>query len=686
MTLTTTPGHQLADDARIDQLAIDTVRFLAVDMVEAAGSGHPGLPLGAAPMAWTLFSRHLRHDPRDPRWADRDRFVLSAGHGSALHYALLHVLGYDLPVTELQRFRQLGSTTPGHPEVGHTVGVETTTGPLGQGLATAVGLALGERMLAAHYPTITHHRTWVLAGDGCLMEGISHEAASLAGHLGLGRLIVLWDDNRITIDGAVDSASTDDQGARFTAYGWHVVRDVDGSDVEAVDAALSEAKADPRPSLVAVRTVIGAGATGVAGTPKAHGTPLGVAATAQLKQGAGWSHPAFTVPEEVREATSRLADDGAEAHERWRQAYDELAARSPASVAEWERRRRGDLPDDWEETLAGIAEALRPDGAPGSRATRQSSHEVLTALAAALPELVGGSADLAGSTGVDTGQPLVTSDDASGARVGFGVREHAMAAVLNGLSLHGGFRSYGSTFLVFSDYLRPALRLSALMCQPVVYVLTHDSVAVGEDGPTHQPIEHVESLRLIPGVRVLRPADDLETLAAWRSALERTDGPTVLVLSRQALPGQESSWPPPRMRVLRDHPAASVELVATGSEVSTALEVADLLSANGAAVRVVSCSDRSDYEPSPDALTVSLEAGVTAGWRGLVDLAIGIDEFGRSGPGEEVLSALGLDPDTVAARVRDALAARQTETKIPTATTGTTTKPTCEEQPPCPRS
>ncbi len=641
----------------VDALAVDTIRFLAADMVEAASSGHPGMPMGAAPMAWTLFSRHLRHDPEDPSWPDRDRFVLSAGHGSALLYAMLHLFGYDLPMSELRRFRQLGSATPGHPEYGHTPGVETTTGPLGQGLGMAVGLALAERMQAARYPEITGHRTYALVGDGCLMEGISHEVASLAGHLGLSRLTVLWDDNSITIDGAVDQSCSDDQLARFASLGWHVQAVEDGTDVDAIDAAISRAKADPRPSFIAVRTVIGHGAPGVEGTSKAHGSPLGPEVLAAAKAAAGWSAPAFHVPEEVSSRCRSLARAGRSAHEAWQTQLESFRRAHPARAEEWRRAQARELPADLDEILEAVPTGL-------ARATRQSSQTVLTALARGIPELVGGSSDLAGSTGTATGQAAVTRYDHSGSVLHFGIREFGMAAVLNGMSLHGGWRVYGSTFLVFSDYLRPALRLSALMGQPVIYVLTHDSVAVGEDGPTHQPIEHVESLRLIPNVRVLRPADDVETVAAWRAALERTDGPTVLVLTRQGVPSfadPSGTSPGIGARVVRGEMGADVDILATGSEVTLAVDAAALLEKAGTSVRVVSVPWRGALASVPgigDArLTVSLEAGVTTGWAGVVGSgrAIGIDTFGVSGPGDEVMSHLGLDPRAVAQRITEHL-------------------------------
>ncbi|MDP3969836.1 MAG: transketolase [Nocardioides sp.] len=624
----------------IDQLAIDTIRFLAADMVQAANSGHPGMPMGAAPMAWTLWSRHLRHDPAAPDWADRDRFVLSAGHGSALLYALLHMFGYDLPEDELRNFRQLGSRTPGHPEYGETPGVECTTGPLGQGLAMAVGMALAERMAHARHPGLTDHHTYVIVGDGCLMEGISHEAASFAGHLGLGRLVVLWDDNSITIDGAVDRSCSDDQLARFAAYGWHTEAVLDGTDVAAIDQAIARAKADPRPSFIAVRTVIGQGAPGIEGTSKAHGSPLGEEVLAQSKELAGWDHPPFTVPDPIRAVCSVLGDVGAKAHANWLATFADLERSAPKAAAEFRRTRERGLPEALDEALAAVP-------SENARATRQSSQACLDAAGSVLPELVGGSADLAGSTGT-VYDDLVTRNDYSNRAIAFGIREFGMAAILNGMSLHGGFRVFGSTFLVFADYLRPALRLSALMRQPVVYVFTHDSIAVGEDGPTHQPIAHIESLRVIPGLTVLRPADDLETAEAWRQALERTDGPTALILSRQSVPQL-------RGKGFDVEGSVSVEIVATGSEVALAASVAEELRAEGYGVRVVSAPDRSRYTPDRTATRVSIEAGSTSGWTSLVDLAIGIDDFGASGPGGEVMAHLGFTTEAVLARIREHL-------------------------------
>ncbi|MFC7220165.1 transketolase [Streptomyces polyrhachis] len=626
--------------AETDRLAIDTLRMLAADMVQAADSGHPGMPMGAAPMAWTLWSRHLRHDPADPHWPDRDRFVLSAGHGSALLYGLLHLFGYDLPEGQLRRFRQLGSQTPGHPEYGETPGVECTTGPLGQGMAMAVGMALAERMTRARYPEVTGHRTYAIVGDGCLMEGISHEAASFAGHLGLGGLTVLWDDNSITIDGGVERSCSDDQLARFAAYGWHTESVPDGTDTEAVDRALTRAAADGRPSFVAVRTVIGDGAPGVEGTSKAHGSPLGEEVLAETKKLIGWDHPPFTVPGDVRAACAELARQGAAEHARWTAELQALEARAPERVAEFRRRQERRLPEELDAALEGVVGGK-------ARATRKSSEAALKAALSVMPELVGGSADLAESTGTAIGE-VIDRADFSRSAIAFGIREFGMAAILNGMSLHGGYRVFGSTFLVFADYLRPALRLSALMGQPVVYVFTHDSIAVGEDGPTHQPIAHLESLRVTPGLRVLRPADDAETVEAWRLALERTDGPTALILSRQSLPQLRREEPGPGR-------AVEVEIVATGSESSLAEAAAEALRAEGRAVRVVSALDRTLYTPDPEALTVSIEAGVTSGWAGVVDLAIGIDGFGSSGKGGDVMAHHGFSVGAVLDRIRERL-------------------------------
>ncbi|MET8246938.1 transketolase [Streptomyces sp. NPDC005202] len=659
----------------IDAQAIATIRLLAADAVEAARSGHPGLPMGAAVPAWVVWSRFLRHDPTEPGWLNRDRFVLSAGHGSMLLYALLHLFGYDLPIDELRRFRQWGSATPGHPEYGHTPGVETTTGPLGQGLANAVGMALAERMLAARCNTEEHtvvdHRTWVLAGDGDLMEGISHEAASLAGHLGLGRLIVVYDDNDITIDGPASQSCRDDVLGRFASYGWQALRVDDGNDVAAVTAALTEAVADEtRPSLVAVRTTIGYGAPTLAGTSAAHGAPLGEQELAATRARFGWPAEPFHVPTAVAEHCRRLAGEGrAERlsweHDRarWHDAHPELAA-------EWDAAMSAQPPSD----LAGLLPHFEPGTA---MATRKASGAVLAAVGPSYPALVGGSADLAASTNTTIpGVGDVGPGAYDGRTVHFGIREHAMGAVLNGMALHGGLRPYGSTFLVFSDYMRPTVRLAALMGLPVVFIFTHDSIAVGEDGPTHQPVEQLESLRLIPGLAVLRPGDANETAACWQVALERRDGPTVLVLTRQDLPVLE----PVPASVLTRHGSQVVRetseepdvvLIATGSEVALVCAAADALAERGVAARVVSVPWRERFEEAlgtdpgllPDCPAVWVEAGVPHGWQALArpgDQVIGLRRFGASAPGPVVYSELGF---TVPAVVEAALTGIRSRTE-----------------------
>jgi transketolase len=658
---TTGSGEVLTDE--VDRLAITALRFLAVDAVQSANSGHPGLPLGAAPAAWVLWSRHLRHDPADPRWPDRDRFVLSAGHGSALLYALLHVFGYDLSLNELEQFRQLGSRTPGHPEFGITPGVETTTGPLGQGLANAVGMALAERMLAARCNDGEHrvvdHRTWVLAGDGDLMEGISHEAASMAGRLGLGRLTVIFDDNNITIDGPAEVSCGDDALGRFAAYGWHTLSVEDGNDVAAIDQALAEARAvESAPTFIKLRTTIGYGAPGVEGTSKVHGSPLGAETIAAMRAKFDWPSTTFYVPENLRLVTAALAADGAVARAEWISAYANWTADHPALAVDFPLDRVPAPPD---------TDALTPlidTAAPGRMATRQASGAALNALASEYRALVGGSADLAGSTNTAIPGGDVKSGDYAGRTIHFGIREHAMAAVMNGISVHGGLRPFGSTFLVFSDYLRPALRLSALMRQPVVYVFTHDSVYVGEDGPTHQPIEHVESLRVIPGLTVLRPADAAETALAWKIAAENMSGPTALVLTRQNLPALGvDGLSDVRERGFRTVRTASgdadVVLAASGSEVSLVLEAADLLGARGVQAAVISVMWREQLQDAmsgdprvlPDVPVVWAEAGVQTGWRAIAsdrDEVVGLNRFGESGPGPQVAAQLGLTPTAIA--------------------------------------
>jgi transketolase len=628
----------------LDARTATAVRMLAADAVSAAKSGHPGAPMGLATVAWELFAHHLRLDPDDTSWADRDRLVLSAGHASALLYSLGHLAGW-LPMEELKQFRQWGSQTPGHPEYGEVPGVETTTGPLGAGVSTAVGLALAERMLAERAGDgSVDHRTWVIAGDGCLMEGISHEAASLAGTLGLDRMIVIWDDNDITIDAAATASCKDDVVARFASYGWRTMRVTDGEDTAALRAAFTEAaQGDGRPTLIAVRTVIGRGAPGVEGTSTAHGAPLSPAVLTRTKQRYGWPEEPFSVPEDVRAHVAEV-----------------LAAKRELR-AEWARTFPKAPPSDGPVTVDLPADAL-PEFEPGTAmATRVASGKVLGALLPQVPELVGGSADLAGSTGTALDSGYVAAGDYAGRLIRFGIREHAMGGALNGLALHG-LRPFGSTFLVFSDYMRGAIRLSALMGVPAAYILTHDSVWVGEDGPTHQPVEHVESLRLIPDLAVLRPADANETAACWGAALA-SRRPSALVLSRQNLP----VLAPTTAEVIasdgcREVTVAGVTgqpqvaLVATGSEVALAVQAAGELAGRGITARVVSVPWRERAVASgrlaelTDGLpSVVAEAGVTSGWRGVLPGAriIGIDRFGASAPGARVAAELGLTADAV---------------------------------------
>ncbi len=657
-------------------LCINTIRFLAVDAVEQAKSGHPGMPMGAAPMAYVLWIRHLRHNPRDPMWPNRDRFVLSAGHGSMLLYALLHLTGYDLPMEELQCFRQWGSRTPGHPEYGLTPGVETTTGPLGQGFANAVGMAIAEQYLAAHFNRdgfpLFDHFTYVIASDGDLMEGISHEAASLAGHLGLGKLIVLYDDNDISIDGSTDLTFTEDVGARFEAYGWHVQRVDDGNDLVAIDAALWKARAETeRPSLIIVRTHIGYGSPNKQDTSAAHGAPLGPEEVRQTKRNLGWPESkTFYVPEEVYRHMRQAVTRG----QQWQAEWEALRARyreaHPAEAAELDRWLSRRLPEGWSEGLPTFE-------AGKAVATRSASGAVLNVLAPRLPELIGGSADLAESNKTHPkGREAFSRDNRKGGYIHFGVREHAMAAICNGLSLHG-LRAYASTFLVFSDYLRPSLRLSALMGQPVIYVFTHDSIGLGEDGPTHQPIEHLASLRAIPHVVVLRPADATETVEAWKVALERKDGPTVLVLTRQNVPVLDRSRLAPADGVRRGayvlkeaQGALQAILLASGSEVHVALAAAEQLEAEGIGARVVSMPSwelfrqqeaayRESVLPPEVTVRVAVEAGVGQGWEQFVGCRgsiVGIERFGASAPGKVLFEKFGFTPERVAGEVRALLA------------------------------
>jgi len=658
----------------------NAIRALAMDAVQAANSGHPGAPMGMADIAEVLWRDVLRHNPANPAWPNRDRFVLSNGHGSMLLYALLHLSGYDLPLEELKRFRQFGSKTPGHPEYGHAPGVETTTGPLGQGLANAVGLALAERMLAGQFNrdghTIVDHFTYVFAGDGCLMEGISHEACSLAGTLGLGKLIVLYDDNRISIDGDVAGWFTDDTVARFRAYGWQVIEQVDGHDATAVAAAIAAARADgARPSLVCCRTVIGYGSPNKAGKSSAHGAPLGAAEVTATREQLGWSHAPFEIPDALY-AQWNARERGARAEAEWQQKFAAYASTHPELAAEFTRRTQGGLPGAWP---AVAQDAIATLGAlDAANATRKSSQLTLEKLGPALPEFVGGSADLTESNLTHwKGCRTVTREDASGNYVNYGVREFGMTAVMNGLALHGGFIPYGGTFLVFSDYARNAIRMAALMGLRTVYVLTHDSIGLGEDGPTHQPIEHATALRIIPNCSVWRPCDAAETAAAWVAAIERVNGPTALLLTRQGVPPQART-----AQQLADirrggyvllEPAGTPEAVvlATGSEVSLAVAAATALNARGRRVRVVSMpsadvflAQPADYReavlPSSLRRRVAIEAGGTDYWYRFVGLdgdVIGITSFGASAPAPALFEAYGLTAPAVELRIESYLRA-----------------------------
>lgn len=645
----------------LDLLAVNTIRALAMDAVQQADSGHPGAPMGLAAAAYVIWQRHLRHAPQDPTWADRDRFVLSNGHASMLLYALLHLTGYEaMTLDQIKNFRQWGSLTPGHPEAELTPGVEVTTGPLGQGFATAVGLAIAEAQLNARFGAVIDHHTFGICSDGDLMEGVSHEAASLAGHLGLGKLIFLYDDNNITIDGGTDLSFSEDVTARFEAYGWHVLSVDDGNDLDVIDAAIQEARDErQRPSLIRVRTVIGFGSPAKAGKSSSHGSPLGLDEIKKTKQALGWSHEApFTVPAEVRKHMD-ASKRGAALMQDWREQKAAFIAHNPERGAELERRLKRQLPQGWSDALP----KFKPDAK--GMATRASSGKVVEALFATLPELIGGSADLAGSNKTFFAKYGVFDRDTRDAQnIHFGVREHAMAAVANGLCLHGGARGFGATFLVFSDYMRPALRLAALMHQPSIMVFTHDSIGLGEDGPTHQPIEHLMALRTIPNYSVLRPADANEVAACWQLAIERTDGPSGLVLTRQDVPTFDrdalgSVGDATRGGyILAEANAAtpSVILIATGSEVAIAIDAREQLQAQGVPTRVVSlpcwelfqAQDAAWRElvlPASVTARVSIEAGATHGWEryiGYQGVAIGLDHFGASAPFEVLYERFGL--------------------------------------------
>jgi transketolase len=657
----------------------NTLRMLAVDAVENAKSGHPGAPMGMAEIAYVLWTRHLKHNPANPRWFDRDRFVLSNGHGSMLLYALLHLTGYDLPIDELKRFRQLHSKTPGHPEVGLTPGVETTTGPLGQGLTNAVGMALAEKLLSAEFNRPDHaivdHFTFAFLGDGCLMEGISHEAGSLAGTLRLSRLICFYDDNGISIDGHVEGWFRDDTPRRFEAYGWHVIPAVDGHDAEAVDAAIGAAKtqgvrADGKPTLICCRTVIGKGSPNKAGTHDVHGAALGAKEVAAVRQALGWTHAPFEVPGDVSAAWNARAR-GALAETEWQQRFVSYRSAYPELAAEFERRMRGDLPAGYEKAVEALYGRFAGNG--DAVATRKASQNALNVLAPMLPELFGGSADLTGSNLTNFEGCKLAGRDRLGNHLSYGVREFGMAAMMNGIALHGGHIPYGGTFLTFSDYSRNAIRMAALMRLRVIHVFTHDSIGLGEDGPTHQAVEHTPSLRLIPNLDVWRPADSLETLVAWSSSIGRKDGPSALILSRQNLPAvaQNAALCVGIARggyVLSDAPGAAAVIVATGSEVSLALDAQSALATEGISVRVVSMPSTTVFDRQPQAYqdsvlprslsAVAVEAAHPDFWRkyvGRSGAVVGMSTFGESAPAKDLYAHFGITSARVVEACRNVL-------------------------------
>jgi transketolase len=656
----------------------NAIRALAMDAVQKANSGHPGMPMGMADIAEVLWNDFLVHNPVNPKWPNRDRFVVSNGHGSMLLYALLHLSGYDLPMSELQNFRQFKSKTPGHPENFVTPGVETTTGPLGQGLANAVGMAIAERALAARFNRdgldIVDHYTYVFTGDGCLMEGISHEACSLAGVLGLDKLVVLYDDNNISIDGEVGGWFRDDTPARFEAYGWNVVRNVDGHKPEAIKKAIDIARASTgKPTLICCKTIIGFGSPNKQGKESSHGAALGDAEIALVREKLNWPHAPFEIPDAIRKGWD-AKPKGAAAEQDWQVRYKDYAAKFPADAAEFERRMRGELPADWTQTIGKVlADAAKADK---PNATRKASKAVLDAIAGALPELIGGSADLGESNCTDfKGHVSLRAGKFAGNYINYGVREFGMAAAMNGIALHGGLIPFGGTFLVFSDYARNAIRMAALMKKRSIFVLTHDSIGLGEDGPTHQPVEHVASLRLIPNLHVWRPADAFETAIAWQAAIERDNGPAVLALSRQNLDPQPRSeqqqadaarggyvlWEPKS--------APEAVIIATGSEVQLAVKAAAQLADKGRAVRVVSmpCAEvfarqdaayRDTVLPPELRKRLAIEAGVSAYWRAFVGLdgdVLGVDSFGESAPAGVVFKHFGFTVENLVERTEKLL-------------------------------
>jgi transketolase len=653
----------------LTQLAINTIRLLSVDAVQKANSGHPGLPMGSAPMTYVLWQKHLRHNPRNPKWPNRDRFVLSAGHGSMLLYSMLHLTGYDLALDELKAFRQWGSRAPGHPESFCTPGVEATTGPLGQGATNAVGMAMAERFLAGRYNqpghTIVDHMTYALVGDGDMMEGITHEAAALAGHLKLGKLVWLYDDNKISLDGPTSLHFSEDVGKRFEAYGWHVQKIAHGdTDTDGIDQAIAAAKADPRPSLIMVRTTIGFGSPHKAGSAEAHGSPLGTDEVKLTKSALGWDpEKQFFIPEEAKSHLLSAVERGAAAEGEWQESFDAWAAANPALAVEWKLALRGELPADWDAAIPTFTVKDEP-------ATRVSGGKILAAIASKVPWFLGGDADLSCSTMTSLpGLGDFSGVTGLGRNIHYGVREHAMGAIANGMAYHGGVRSFTATFFVFSDYERPAIRMAALSKLPVIFVFTHDSIGVGEDGPTHQPVEQLAALRAIPNLWVMRPADGNETAQAYRLAMKRTDGPVAMILTRQKAPTLDRDKQAPATGVAKGAYVLSdavggppqVILIATGSEVTIALAAQEKLMASGIRARVVSmpCWElfleqtaeyRDSVIPRDVPARISIEAGVSLGWHRWVGdhgVTIAIDRFGASGPGSVLIKQFGFTPDNI---------------------------------------
>jgi len=655
----------------------NAIRALSMDAVQKANSGHPGAPMGMADIAEVLWRDFLDHNPSNPEWKNRDRFVLSNGHGSMLIYSLLHLTGYDLPMSELENFRQLGSKTPGHPEYGYTPGVETTTGPLGQGFANAVGMALAEKLLAARFNKdqyqIVDHHTYTFAGDGCLMEGVSHETASLAGTLKLGKLICLYDDNGISIDGEIDGWFTDDTPARFRAYGWHVIEAVDGHDGEAISAAITAAKANvDQPTLICCKTSIGFGSPNKSGKSSSHGSPLGVEEVELTRKALGWTSAPFEIPDDIK-AGWDCRQKGADSENTWRQSFAEYRQAYPELAAEFERRMSGELPADWDEVMDAFQAKVVAAGT--SKASRQASADVIAEMAKLLPELLGGSADLTGSNNTNwPDMKVVKAGSQEGNYVHYGVREFGMTAIANGLALHGGFKAYTGTFLIFMEYARNAVRMSALMGIQNIHVYTHDSIGQGEDGPTHQPVEQLANLRGTPNMSSWRPCDTVETIVAWRSAIERSDGPTALVFSRQSLPFQdrEAEQISNIARggyVLKAASSPKAIIIATGSEVSVATAAWQQLAVEGIEVQVVSMPNPNVFEqqdaayqesvlPAAMRNRIAIEASHPDYWRkwvGLDGQVIGLASFGESGPGANVMAHFGFTTENLVAKVKESL-------------------------------